>query len=351
MSTIVLTGGGTAGHVIPNLALIPFLKEHFDNIVYIGSNTGLEEQLLTPFSTVKYFPITTVKLIRSLSPRNLLIPFKLIKGKKEATQILREINPDIIFSKGGYVSLPVTFAGKKLGIPMVCHESDLSMGLANRLGCKHCCAVCTTFKETADRLDNGLYVGSPYQKREFSTEQVQRLKNQLNLNSNKPICLVAGGSQGSATLNAIVLKNVDKLLKTHQIIHLTGKGKMNNIKKLDYHALEFTQDLGLMMSIADVAITRGGSNALFEFLSYGVPMLIIPLHKGSRGDQEQNAIYFENKGYALTLLEPELNDETFQKSFANLLATAPAIRSANKFATPTDSLQKIMSTILKFRKI
>lgn len=351
MSTIVLTGGGTAGHIIPNLALIPYLKEHFDNIVYIGSNTGLEQQLLEPFPEVKYYPITTVKLLRSLSPKNLLIPFKLHQGKREAVEIMRQVEPDIIFSKGGFVSLPVTFAGKKLGIPMVCHESDLTMGLANRLGSRHCCAVCTTFRETADRLDNGLFVGSPYQKQEYSSEQITRLKQKLNLESGKPICLITGGSQGAQNINDIVLKNLDYLLKTHQVIHLTGRGKMNNTKKAGYHPLDYTHELGLMMSIADVAITRGGSNALYELLSYGVPMLIIPLHHGSRGDQEQNAMYFEKKGYGIALFEPEMNDATFIQNYNKLLQSAPAIRSANKFAAPTDSLQRIMSTILKYRKV
>ncbi len=351
MSTIVLTGGGTAGHVIPNLALIPYLKEHFENIVYIGSDTGIEAGLLAPYHEIKYFPITTVKFLRSLNPRNLLIPFKLHRGKKEATQILRELNPNIIFSKGGYVSLPVTFAGKKLGIPIICHESDLTIGLANRLGSRHCCAVCTTFKETADRLNNGIFVGSPYEKKEFSITQKQRLKQKLNLTSDKPICLILGGSQGSISLNKIVLNNLDFLLKSHQIIHITGKGKASAIKRNGYHAMEFTQDLGLMMSICDLAITRGGSNALYEFLTYNVPMLIIPLHKGSRGDQEQNAMYFEKKGYAITLFEPEMDDATFTQKFTQLLKSAPTIRATSKFAIPTDSLQKIMSIILKYQTI
>jgi len=351
MSSIVLTGGGTAGHIIPNLALIPYLKEHFNNIFYIGSNSGLEEQFLSQFPDVKYYPITTVKLLRSLSLKNLLIPIKLYRGKCEAMHIMREIDPDIIFSKGGYVSLPVTYAGKKLGIPIVSHESDLSLGLANRLCSRHCCAVCTSFKETADKLDNGLYVGAPFKKQEFSLEQKNRLKQKLNLTSQKPICLVTGGSQGAVNINKIVLKNLNYLLKTHQVIHITGKGKTENIKKEGYRALDFTNDLGLMMSIADVAITRGGSNALFEFLGYGVPMLIIPLHRGSRGDQEQNAVYFEKKGYAITLFEPEMTDATFIRDFNNLVRSAPTIRATTKFSTPNDSLQRIMSTILKYRKI
>lgn len=350
MSTIVLAGGGTAGHVIPNLALIPYLEEHFDHIIYIGTTSGLEERLLEPFASVKFYPITTVKLRRSLSPQNLLIPWRLHRGRREATQILRECEPSIVFSKGGYAALPVTQAAGRLGIPVICHESDLSLGLANRLGSRYCSAICTTFRETADSLDRGIFVGSPFAKKEYTQEQRERLRQKLNLDSALPICLVLGGSQGAQSINDMVLKNLDFLLKTHQIIHITGRGKQNDTRRTGYHQLEFTSDLGLIMSMSDLAITRGGSNALYELLAYRVPMLIIPLHRGSRGDQEQNARYFEKKGYALALPEPELTPEKFRELFAKLIKTAPAIRAANKFAAPTDSLPRIMALILKYRR-
>lgn len=350
MSTIVLTGGGTAGHIIPNLALVPYLREHFDRIIYIGSDSGLEQKFVSAYPEIQYYAVTTVRLLRSLSPQNLLIPFKMHRGKREAKKLLASLQPDIIFSKGGYVALPVTQAGKKLNIPIICHESDYTMGLANKLGSRHCCAVCTTFRETADTLNNGVFVGSPFAKKDFTDAQKQRLRQKLNVNSLKPICLVLGGSQGAQSINDAVCRNLDYLLKTHQIIHLTGKGKMTNIKKDGYHPLEFSDELPLIMSICDLAITRGGSNALYELLSYGIPMLIIPLHRGSRGDQEQNALYFEKKGYAITMLEPEMSDEKLIELFAKLIKTAPAIRAANKFATPTDSLQRIMAIILKYRK-
>ena len=349
-STIVLTGGGTAGHVTPNLALIPLLEKYFDNIVYIGSQTGPENELTKEYKNVVFYPITTVKLVRGLTLKNLLIPFKLIKGRREAKQILKEVNPDIIFSKGGFVSVPVVLAGKKLKIPMIAHESDLSLGLANKITRKDFDVICTSFKDTAESLPNGVYVGSPMKQTLISQSDKTRIRQLYNLDNNKPICLIIGGSQGAESINKAVIAILDHILKTHQVLHITGKGKLTSLKKPGYHPVEYVENLPVLLTIIDIAITRGGSNALFELLNNQIPMLIIPLSRGSRGDQIQNAEYFEKKGYALTLLESNLTPQTLKESFDKLVALAPAIKASTKHAVPSDTLTKICNLINKYKR-
>lgn len=349
-NTIVLTGGGTAGHVIPNLNLIPLLLSKFDRIVYIGSNGGIEQTMLAEHPEVQYFPIETVKLRRSLSLKNLLIPFKLAKGRKQAIKLLEEIKPSVIFSKGGFVAVPVALASKKLHIPLVAHESDFTLGLANKLSKSSASVICTTFKDTADCLKNGVYVGPPLPKSSVTASDKARARQMYNLRGDKPICLVIGGSLGAESINNAVWGCLDSLLKTHQILHITGKGKSNkNIKKDGYTQVEFVTNMPAILELVDVAITRGGSNMIFELLAHSIPMLIIPLSKGSRGDQVQNALYFEKKGYALSLLEPELSPDALSKSFKKLVEHSPIIRAHTRHAVPKDSLEKILSLILKYK--
>lgn len=349
-NTIVLTGGGTAGHVIPNLNLIPLLLTKFDKIVYIGSRGGIEESMLAAYPEITYFPIETVKLRRSLSPKNLLIPFKLARGRKEAIKLLQEIEPSVIFSKGGFVAVPVALASKKLHIPLIAHESDFTLGLANRLSKSSASVICTTFKDTADKLPNGVYVGPPIQKSSVTPSDKARARQMYNLSSTKPICLIIGGSLGANTINKAVWDSLDTLLKTHQILHITGKNKSNkDIKKEGYTQVEFVTNMQVLLELADIAITRGGSNMIFELLAHSIPMLIIPLSKGSRGDQVENALYFEKKGYALTLLEPELTNETFLQAFKKLTESAQIIRAHTRYAVPKDSLEKILNIILKYK--
>ena len=348
-NVIVLTGGGTAGHVIPNLNLIPLLRDKFDKIIYIGSTNGIEHELISAYPEVEYYPIETVKFRRSLSPKNLLIPFKLIKGKRQARDILSKIEPAVIFSKGGYVAVPVALASKKLHIPLIAHESDYSLGLANKIAARSANVICTTFKDTADRLNNGIYVGPPLKNTEITAAEKQRVRQMYNLTSDKPLCLVVGGSLGANSVNNAVWGALENLLKTHQVLHITGKGKKNpDIKQNGYTQVEFINNMPAVLELADVAITRGGSNAIFEILAHGIPMIIIPLSKGSRGDQVENALYFEKQGYALTLMEPELSSDNLYKTFRTLLTRAALMRANTKYAVPRDSLDKIVSCIMKY---
>ncbi len=349
-NTIVLTGGGTAGHVVPNLNLIPLLQKNFDRIVYIGSENGIEREMLNGLNGVEYIPIPTTKLRRSLDIKNLLIPFQLAKSKKLAKRALLASDPCVIFSKGGYVGLPVALASRKLKIPLITHESDFSLGLANKIASKSARVVLTTFPDTADTLNNGLYVGPPLKNSEITQAEKNRVRQMYNIALNRPLLLIIGGSLGAKKLNETIWSALDSLLKTHQIVHITGKNKGNSeIKREGYTQIEFTKFMPVLLEICDVAITRGGSNMIFELLNKSVPMIIVPLSKGSRGDQVENALYFEKKGYALTLMDDELNKNTLLQTFQNLLTRAPIMRANTQHALPHDSLQKIVSQIMKYK--
>ncbi len=351
MKTIILTGGGTAGHVMPNLALIPTLRQNFDKIIYVGSENGIEKELIKKYDDIQYISIPTVKLNRSLDIKNLLIPIKLYQGIRQSKKILRQYNPDVIFSKGGFVSLPISIASHYTKTPLILHESDLSLGLANRVSAKFAKQICTSFRQTAEQYKNGIFVGNPYEIKKISAQAKQHLKQSLNLNDNKPICLIVGGSQGSQNINIAISQNLNYLLKTHQIVHITGRGKLNkSIKAKGYHPIEFCDDMPALLSIVDIAITRGGSNMLFELLAHNIPMLIIPLSKGSRGDQIQNAQYFEQKGYGICLLEQNLNPKTLRDNFEKLNKTKPLLKTAMKNALPRDSIQHICKIIININQ-
>ncbi|MBR4270584.1 MAG: UDP-N-acetylglucosamine--N-acetylmuramyl-(pentapeptide) pyrophosphoryl-undecaprenol N-acetylglucosamine transferase [Clostridia bacterium] len=344
--TIALTGGGTAGHVTTNLNLIPYLIPNFDKIIYIGSQTGLERDMVK--DKVAYYPITTTKLNRSLSISNLFIPYRLYQGYKEAKKLLIENNVNVVFSKGGYVSLPVVLACNKLHIPLIIHESDLTLGLANRIAARFANTVCTTFKETATMVKNGVYTGAPLNNIAPLSQNVARVKNMYNLPNNRPICLVVGGSLGAKNINDLVITNLDYLTKTHFILHITGKGKSPKIKHENYASIEFTLYIKEILSLTDIAITRGGANMIFELLQANIPMLIIPLEKGSRGDQVKNGSYFAEHNYALLLRERD--SKNFVSMFDSLIARAPFMRKVNHHILPNNSLDKLAEIIIKTAK-
>lgn len=305
---IVLTGGGTAGHITPHLALLDYLKRDFD-CYYIGSKNGMENQIISPL--MPFYQIETVKLKRKFDLSNLLIPFKLIKGVCQAKKILKKIKPNVIFSKGGFVAVPVVLAAHQLKIPIITHESDLTMGLANKLIKNKCKFVCTSFESTSKNLKNGIYSGSPIRREIFNGNKQNIIKN-YTFDPSKPNLVFIGGSLGSQNINNAVKKSLDTLLKKYNILHIVGKNNIDkSINKKHYEQLEFIKNVQDAFEFADVVITRGGSNALFELLAIKKPMLIIPLSKQeSRGDQVDNAKYFENKGFANVLFEENLNSKT-----------------------------------------
>ncbi len=306
MKKIIFTGGGTGGHIMPNLAIIDNIKDKY-KIEYIGSIDGMEKDIVSKI--LPYHSITTCKLKRSLSISNLLIPFKLIKGTIEAKKILKQQKPDLVFSKGGYVSVPVVLACKSLKIPVVSHESDYTLGLANKFTSKFSKAVCTSFEDTAKSLKNGVYTGSPI-RNEILQGNANNIKKTLNFKNNLPNLLIIGGSLGSQNINNIIKNNAKEISKKFNIIHIAGK---NNEIKSDienYNVINFASNIQDYYATSDIVITRGGSNVLFELLALKKPMIIIPLEKGSRGDQVLNANIFEQSGFAKKLLENAIENNS-----------------------------------------
>lgn len=293
MKTIALCGGGTAGHVTPLVALLPHLKKRFKSITYFSSGKEIEKNLMQGID-VRLFTVPTPALKRSLTPQNLLIPIKLLRAIRECAAILKEYNVDLVFSKGGYCALPVCIAASKLGIPYVCHESDLSMGLANKLTYKKSAMLLTVFDQTAEKY-GGVCVGPPIRE-DLNAVPRKTARKALGIKeSKKPLLLITGGSQGSKTINAAIDENLDELLKTFDIIHLRGKGNMPTYKSIiGYYPHEFAK-MSNCLSACDIVLSRGGSNTLFEIAYCKKPSIIVPLKKGSRGDQLKNAEYFYSK--------------------------------------------------------
>jgi len=342
MKTIVLTGGGTAGHVMPHLALLPELKKHFDRIAYIGSIGGMEKNIICKHKQIDYFEISAHKLNRSKPLKNIVLPFLFIKSVQQAKQLLKKIKPNIVFSKGGYVSLPVVFAAKSLSIPVVAHESDLSAGLANKLCKPKAKVICTTFEETAHKIGKkGVYTGSPIIQTEFET-----------IKKSKPILLITGGSLGASAVNNAVFECAKELATVFYVIHQVGKGKTNKMLHIDdYQQIEFASNMQQLIYSADIVISRGGSNTIFELAYAQKPMLIIPLPKGaSRGDQVENAKNFEKLSWAKVLYQDNLNKQTLLNSVNELYQNKNQYITTLKNAKIPNGTQKILEILLKYQK-
>lgn len=349
MSTIVLTGGGTAGHICPNINLNEALKKHFDKIVYIGTN-GIEKQLITSQTDYEFKEISAVKLNRSNLLKNLAIPFKLSKSISEARKILKEVKPSVVFSKGGYVGLPVVISAHKLKIPVICHESDITMGLANKISSKYAVKVCTNFKSTSETENKKIVqTSSPLPLSKLSKEEV---KKKLNISTNKPILLITGGSLGAKAINELIFQLAPILSKKYYIIHLVGKNNYN--KKIickDYKQIEFTKDMWTIYKASDYAISRAGANTILELLANKIPTIFIPLPKGvSRGDQIENAKYLEKNNLAKVILQNELNQEKLQNTLKILEKEAKNIVLAIKKQNFEDGTDKIINIILSNKK-
>ncbi len=312
---ILFTGGGSAGHVTVNLALIPrFLKENWD-VHYIGSINGIERELIEPVTGVTYHHVATGKLRRYFDWKNFKDPFKVVKGVGEAFAIIKREKPSIIFSKGGFVSVPVVIAAKLNRVPVIIHESDLTPGLANKIAIPFASKVCTTFPETVNHLPESKaeYIGAVVR------DELKQGKRDAGLSfagfdGRKPVMLIMGGSLGAKKINEAVRSKLDDLLRTFDIIHLSGKGQVDDsIQKKGYKQYEYVSDeLPDLLKMADLIISRAGSNSIFEFLALKKPMLLIPLSRAaSRGDQILNAQSFQKSGYANVLLEEDLTPKSF----------------------------------------
>ena len=301
MSTLVLTGGGTAGHVTACIAMLDYLRDRFSEIHYVGSQTGMERELMRAYPFVAYHAIPCAKLRRSVTLKNLTVPFTLMRGVHEAKKLLRSLKPDVIFSKGGYVSLPVALAAGKT--PLVLHESDRSMGLANKLARKKASVLLSAFpiegcEQVGAPLRPALYYGSAVAAR-------------ARYGLTKRVLLVTGGSLGATAINTTLRKALPALTARYDVLHLTGKGQSDpNLLHPHYHQIEYAENPADLFACADVVVTRGGANTLFELAALQKPMLIVPLGAGSRGDQLQNAEYFSSQGLAHVLLQDALTPES-----------------------------------------
>ena len=307
MKKIAFTGGGSAGHVVPNIALIDDLKKYGDfEVCYFGSN-GMEKELICARG-IPYFQTDCPKLIRSKSfsafKKNLQIPFRLHRAIAKTKQALKKEKPDLVFSKGGFVALPVVLAARKLKIPCFTHESDYSAGLANRLIAKKCNAVFTSFPETAKSFKNGVFTGAPMRKELFEKDKIAA-KICFGLPISKPTILIVGGGQGSEILNNGI-RNALSQLQDFSVLHLCGKGNIVKSARENYRQFEYLENIGDAYAAADIILSRAGAGAIFEILALKKPALFIPLENASRGDQLENASYFEKKGLCAVLRESEI---------------------------------------------
>ena len=350
MSTIILTGGGTAGHVTPHLALLPYFKKYFSKIYYIGSISGIEKEIISNYKEITYYKIPTVKLIRSLTLKNLLIPFKLIKSIKESYKILKKIKPDVIFSKGGFVSVPVCIAGSLLKIPIIAHESDYSMGLANKLIYKKCTKMCFSFKNISEKYkEKGLYTGSPINDSLFKGNKQETLKS-FNFDESKKTILITGGSLGSQKINQTIFDSIKELSDKYNIIHIVGKNNLNKkIKYQNYKQIEFSKNINNLYACSDLVISRAGSNTIFELLSLKKLMILIPLPKdNSRGDQIENANYFKENNYARVIYQEDLNKNELLNSIDLVLKDKEKYSNAMKsYKTNANNIiiKEVLNTI------
>lgn len=312
MKKIVLTGGGTAGHVTPNLALIPVLKEHGYEIQYLGSYHGIEKELIEK-EGIPYTGISSGKLRRYFSLKNFSDPFRILKGYSQACRFLKKEKPDVIFSKGGFVSVPVVLAAKHLHIPAIIHESDMTPGLANKLCIPSARKVCCNFPETMKYLpaDKAVLTGSPI-RRELLNGSPLAGYQFTGFSSEKPVLLIIGGSLGSVKVNQAVRSILPELLKTWQVVHLCGKGNLDlSLDSLDgYVQYEYiSSELKDLFAMSDLMISRAGANSICEILALRKPNILIPLSAAaSRGDQILNANSFKKQGFSEVIQEEELTD-------------------------------------------
>lgn len=349
MKHIVLTGGGTAGHVTPNIAMIPALKEKGFQISYIGSYDGIEKKLIEEMG-IPYYGISSGKLRRYFDWKNFTDPFRVLKGFHEAKKLMKELKPDVVFSKGGFVTVPVVVAAKQCKIPAIIHESDMTPGLANKLCIPSAVKVCCNFPETVDQLpaQKAVLTGTPIRQELLQGSKEAALAF-TNLRPDKPVLMIIGGSLGSVAVNTAVRNILPELLKDFQVIHLCGKGKLDaSLTNTEgYIQYEYIQDeLSDLFALSDLVISRAGANAICEISALKKPNLLIPLSaNASRGDQILNARSFEKLGYSKVLEEEEITNELLLQSIRDLYQNRQTYIDAMSRSNQTDSIGQIVSML------
>ncbi|MEI3612539.1 undecaprenyldiphospho-muramoylpentapeptide beta-N-acetylglucosaminyltransferase [Pseudogracilibacillus sp. SO30301A] len=351
---ILFTGGGTAGHVIVNLALIPYFQKEGWEVDYIGSKQGIERDLIKDLPNVTYYPISTGKLRRYMSLENFKDPFKVLKGMLDAWNVIRKTKPNVIFSKGGFVSVPVVVASRLRGVPTIIHESDFTPGLANKITTPFAKKVLTTFPETMIYLPKkkATHVGAVIREELFQGDKSLGYKV-TNLIPGKPVILIMGGSIGSQKINEAIRANLDILLKKYQLIHICGRNNVDStVKRKGYVQFEYVnEELKDIFAITDFVISRAGANAIFEFLALDLPMLLIPLSlAASRGDQIDNAKSFKEQGFAHVLEEEELSKERLLEEVEKLEEAAPVLKENMKKYSSKESREMVIQLIHEMAK-
>ncbi len=350
---IVLTGGGTAGHVTPNIALLPLLKEHDYEVFYIGSKTGIEKELITE-QEIPYYEISSGKLRRYLDVKNFTDPFRVIKGYAEAKHLMKKLKPDVVFSKGGFVSVPVVFAARKYNIPVIIHESDMTPGLANKLAIPKAEKVCCNFPETKKYLPEGKAVvtGSPIRAELMQGSRERGLKL-CGFSEDKPTVMVVGGSKGSVHVNEVIREALPELLKRYQVVHLCGYGNKDEEleNKTGYKQFEYVKgELRHIFAAAEVVVSRAGANSICELVALKKPNVLIPLPlSASRGDQLLNAASFEKQGFSFVVKEEDadepFNAETVIKAVDSVYSNREKYIEAMEKSNAYDAVSTIFSMI------
>ena len=346
MKHIVLTGGGTAGHVTPNIAMIPRLKELGYKISYIGSYEGIEKKLIEELG-IPYYGISSGKLRRYFDVKNFTDPFRVLKGFMEAKKLMKELKPDVVFSKGGFVTVPVVIAASRRKIPTFIHESDMTPGLANKICIPFATKVCCNFPETISNLpkDKAVLTGTPI-RQELLTGSKEKGLAFTGLSPDKPVILIIGGSLGATAVNEAVRSILPELLEDFQVVHLCGKGKLDeNLKDTKgYVQYEYIKkELADLFALADIVISRAGANAICELSALNKPNLLIPLSaRASRGDQILNARSFEHLGYSKVLEEEEITKESLLDAVHDLYENLESYITAMSSSKHKDSIELIV---------
>lgn len=352
MKKIVMTGGGTAGHVTPNIALMPALKENGFEISYIGSYDGIEKRLIEALN-IPYYGISSGKLRRYFDLKNFSDPFKVVKGYCQAVHLLKKIHPDVVFSKGGFVSVPVVLAAKHCKIPAIIHESDITPGLANKLAIPGATKVCCNFPETMKYLpsEKAVLTGSPI-RQELLNGDASKAFSMCNFkDSEKPVILIIGGSSGSKVINTALRDLLPELLKRYNVIHLCGKGNLDpSLSNTDgYAQFEYAnKELADLFALSDLVISRAGANAICELLALRKPNILIPLSAAaSRGDQILNANSFRSSGYSYVLEEENVSNTALLEAIEHVFKNRDSYIEAMKKNNGKDSIEAIVELIIE----
>lgn len=349
MNTIVLAGGGTAGHIAPNLALLPFLKEF--SVHYVGETGGMEETMAKD-AGLPFHGLSCIKFHRGLSIRNVKIPFVLMKGVGQAKRLLQDLRPCVVFSKGGYAALPVCIAANKLHIPLVLHESDKTLGLSNKLVAKKARYVCATFPSVADACENGILTGTPI-RQELYQGKAENIYRAFSLPKNgKKNLLVFGGSQGALHLNKALEGALSDVCRTFNVLHLSGGHEYTGACPVGYARTPFCKQMADAYAWADFVLCRAGAGTLTEVTALKKPSLAVPLPKSStsRGDQELNARFYADRGMIDVLSDDALTSESLLPALSKLVSHAGALKVAMAGAQSPDGTKRIADLLASFKK-